>query len=230
MSALVYYVEDDASIRGLVIYTLRTMGLQAEGFERPADFWPALEARQPDLILLDVMLPDEDGFFVLRRLKRTPGVMRIPVVMLTARDAEDDVVRGLEEGADDYLSKPFGVMELVARVKAVLRRCAASPTPSLLRVGGIEVDQERHTVRAQGEPVELTLKEYQLLTLLMRRPDHVFERQKLLGEVWGSDYIGSDHTLDAHMQTLRSKLGPCAGQIQTVYGRGYKIRSEEEAH
>ena len=230
MSALVYYVEDDASIRGLVIYTLRTMGLQAEGFERPADFWPALETQKPDLILLDVMLPDEDGFFVLRRLKRTPGVMRIPVVMLTARDAEDDVVRGLEEGADDYLSKPFGVMELVARVKAVLRRSAASPTPSLLRVGGIEVDQERHTVRAQGEPVELTLKEYQLLTLLMRRPDHVFERQKLLGEVWGSDYFGGDHTLDAHMQTLRSKLGPCAGQIQTVYGRGYKIRSEEEAH
>lgn len=230
MSALVYYVEDDASIRGLVIYMLRTMGLQAEGFERPADFWPALEARQPDLILLDVMLPDEDGFFVLRRLKRTPGVMRIPVVMLTARDAEDDVVRGLDEGADDYLNKPFGVMELVARVKAVLRRCAASPAPSLLKVGGVEVDQERHTVRAQGEPVELTLKEYQLLTLLMRRPDHVFERQKLLGEVWGSDYIGGDHTLDAHMQTLRSKLGPCAGQIQTVYGRGYKIRSEEEAH
>ena len=227
---LIYYVEDDASIRGLVIYTLRAVGMQAEGFERPAAFFEALEKRAPDLILLDVMLPDEDGFFVLRRLKRTPGVMRIPVVMLTARDAEDDVVRGLEEGADDYLSKPFGLMELVARVKAVLRRCAASEQAGTLRVGGIEVDEERHTVRANGAPVELTLKEYQLLTLLMRRPEHVFERSRLLDEVWGSDYIGGDHTLDAHMQTLRSKLGACAGQIQTVYGRGYKIRSEEETH
>lgn len=227
---LIYYVEDDASIRGLVIYTLRAMGMQAEGFERPTDFWAAIEARRPDLILLDVMLPDEDGFFILRRLKCTPGVMRIPVVMLTARDAEDDVVRGLEEGADDYLGKPFGVMELVARVKAVLRRCADSPAPALLKVGGVEVDQERHMVRARGEPVELTLKEYQLLTLLMQKPGHVFDRTRLLDEVWGSDYVGGDHTLDAHMQTLRSKLGPCAGQIQTVYGRGYKIRSEEESN
>ena len=227
---LIYYVEDDASIRGLVIYTLRALGMQAEGFERPAALYEALKKRAPDLILLDVMLPDEDGFFVLRRLKRSPGVMRIPVVMLTARDAEDDVVRGLEEGADDYLGKPFGIMELVARVKAVLRRCAAPSQAGTLRVGGIEVDEERHTVRAHGAPVELTLKEYQLLTLLMRRPEHVFERSRLLDEVWGSDYIGGDHTLDAHMQTLRSKLGACAGQIQTVYGRGYKIRSEEEMH
>lgn len=227
---LIYYVEDDASIRGLVLYTLHALGMQAEGFERPALLWPALEKRTPDLILLDVMLPEEDGFFVLRRLKRMPGVMRVPVLLLTARDAEDDVVRGLEEGADDYLSKPFGLMELAARVKAVLRRCAPSPAPALLQVGGLQVDEERHLVRARGTPVELTLKEYQLLVLLMRRPDAVFERSRLLDEVWGSGYVGGDHTLDAHIQTLRSKLGPCAGQIQTVYGRGYKIRSEEEVH
>jgi len=223
---MIFYVEDDASIRNLILYTLNMTGFQAKGFENGAQFWQALQENLPELILLDVMLPGESGIEILHELKSRPETMRLPVIMITAKDGEEDIVDGLETGADDYIAKPFSMMELIARIKAVLRRCAAPEKPETLRLGKIEIDTGRYTVCADGHAVSLTLKEYELLRVMMESPERLIERDVLINRVWSSEYSGANHTLDAHIQTLRSKLGACGGQIQTVYGRGYKICAE----
>lgn len=226
---MIYYVEDDASIRSLIVYTLGMTGFKAKGFESSAEFWRAVDAETPELILLDIMLPGESGISILRQLKTRVDTMRVPVVMLTAKDSEDDVVDGLELGADDYIPKPFSVMELIARVKAVLRRTAADEAPEILSAGGVVMDTGRHEVLASGNPVSLTLKEFELLRALMENAGRLMERNSLIDAVWSREYTGADHTLDAHIQTLRSKLGPCGSRIQTVYGCGYKFcRKEKE--
>lgn len=223
---MIYYVEDDASIRNLILYTLGMTGFQAKGFESGAQFWQALQNELPDLVLLDVMLPGESGVSILRELKQRPETMRLPVVMITAKDGEEDIVDGLDTGADDYIPKPFSMMELIARIKAVLRRCDTAEKTETIRLGAIEIDTAQHTVSVNGQAVSLTLKEYELLRVMMETPERLIERNALINSVWSADYSGANHTLDAHIQTLRSKLGACGSQIQTVYGRGYKICAE----
>lgn len=225
--SLIYYVEDDADIRNLVVYTLNATGFESSGFENGAEFRIALKKKSPDLILLDVMLPGEDGFDLLRQIKAHPLTARIPVMMITARDTENDCVDGLDFGADDYVSKPFGVMELLARVKAVLRRCTPSQGDRLLRSEDIIMDMGKHTVEAGGIPVQLTLKEYALLQQLLENTDHLVEREQLIQRVWGGDCSDANHTLDAHIRTLRTKLGISGSRIQTIYGRGYRLRTSE---
>lgn len=225
---MIYYVEDNASIRNLVTYALRATGLEAEGFADGAEFFPALEKRRPELVLLDVMLPGEDGVTILERLRADARTCSVPVIMVTARGEEEERVRGLECGADDYIAKPFGVMELVARVKAVLRRCSHDSRETL-RVGGIFMDCEKHLVSAHGRAVLLTFREFALLRFLMSHPGRVFERDRLLDEVWGADYEGGPRTVDMHVQTLRKKLGDCGAQIETIYALGYKMGEGEHA-
>ena len=220
---MIRYVEDDAGIRNLIVYTLGMTGFQAKGYEEAASFWQEMEAGDTQLILLDIMLPGESGLDILKRLKSQPETMGIPVIMITAKDCEDDIVAGLELGADDYITKPFGMMELIARVKAVLRRAAVSENTEILKIGRIQMDTGRHTVLADDQELALTLKEYELLRILMQNGNRLVDREQLISEIWNQDYSGGDHTLDAHMQTLRSKLGKCAGQIRTVYGRGYRL-------
>lgn len=222
---MIYYVEDDVGIRNLVVYTLGRTGFPAEGFPSSESFWQAMARQRPELILLDIMLPGESGAQILSRLRAEESFARIPVIMLTAKDGEDDVVSSLDCGADDYLPKPFGMMELIARVKAVLRR-SADGAPASFDVGGIHMDAERHIVRADGCDVSLTLKEYELLRVLMENAGRLVDRARLIEAVWAKDYVGGDHTLDAHMQTLRSKLGACGAQIQTVYRCGYKLAAK----
>ena len=224
---MIYYVEDDASIRNLVVYTLTMTGFPAKGFERSAPFWAEMHQEKADLILLDLMLPGENGLSVLRELKTRPETMGIPVILITAKDGEDDVVQGLELGADDYVAKPFGIMELIARVKAVLRRCCPGEDSEIIDVDEIRMDTGRHTVQVSGREVALTLKEYELLRVLMQRPGRLIEREALIDAVWSRDYMGASHTLDAHIQTLRSKLGSSGSRIQTVYGCGYRICPSE---
>lgn len=225
---MIYYVEDDAAIRKLIVYTLGMTGYGIQGFETPAEFWQAMEKELPELILLDIMLPGESGISVLKRLKENSAAKSIPVIMITARDTEDDVVEGLELGADDYLPKPLSMMELIARVKAVLRRSSRSDAEeSMIEAGSIRMDVSRHTVSAGGEFISLTLKEFELLRVLMENAGRLVVRSKLIESVWSQDYAGADHTLDSHIQTLRSKLGPSGGMIQTVYGCGYRLRSTE---
>ena len=223
----IYYVEDDEDIRNLVVYTLNMTGFEARGFESAPSFRRALELETPDLILLDVMLPGESGLDILRALKAQPETMRIPVMMITARSAEEEKVNGLEYGADDYIAKPFGVMELVARVKAVLRRCAAPEHGDVLRCGEIQLDTGEHSVHVGEDEVHLTLKEFTLLCLLMENHGRLMERERLIQRVWGSGCADATHTLDAHMRTLRAKLGAGGNRIQTVYGRGYRLRDGE---
>lgn len=222
----VYYVEDDADIRNLVVYTLNRTGFEAVGFETAAQFRSALNRKLPDLVLLDVMLPGESGFDILRELKSCASTAQIPVILLTARDGEDDRVDGLETGADDYISKPFGAMELIARIKAVLRRCAPADHSLFLQSGDIIMDTDSHTVQAGGISVQLTLKEYALLKMLLESGDHLVEREKLIQQVWGESSVDMNHSLDAHIRTLRAKLGDSGGRIQTVYGRGYRLRAQ----
>ena len=224
---MIYYVEDDASIRNLVVYTLTMTGFPAKGFERSAPFWAEMHQEKADLILLDLMLPGENGLSVLRELKTRPETMGIPVILITAKDGEDDVVQGLELGADDYVAKPFGIMELIARVKAVLRRCGPGEEREIIEVDEIRMDTGRHTVQVSGREIALTLKEYELLRVLMQKPGRLIEREALIDAVWSRDYMGASHTLDAHIQTLRSKLGSSGSRIQTVYGCGYRICPSE---
>lgn len=220
---MIRYVEDDAGIRNLIVYTLGMTGFQAQGYETPLQFWQDMEMQETELILLDIMLPGESGLDILKKLKSHPETMRIPVILITAKDCEDDVVCGLELGADDYITKPFSMMELIARVKAVLRRAAAPEKSEILKIGKIQLDTGRHIVLADGQELALTLKEFELLRVLMQNGDRLVERERLIREIWSHDYSGADHTLDAHMQTLRSKLGKCAGQIRTIYGCGYRL-------
>ena len=225
---MIYYVEDDESIRDLLLYALRQSGFEAEGFPEAASFCAAIDAgRMPDLILLDIMLPGEDGVSLLRRLKSDSRTAAIPVIMLTAKGSEYDKVLGLDAGADDYVTKPFGVMELIARVKATLRRAGASATRHCFTCGGIVLDDESHTVTANGTPVTQTFKEYELLRFLMENEGIAFDRPQLLNGVWGMDYFGGTRTVDVHIQTLRQKLGDCGDCIETIRGFGYRIGGKQ---
>ena len=219
---MIWCIEDDNGIRNMMIYTLRAAGFEAEGFPDGAAFFSALESASPRLILLDIMLPGEDGITILEKLKKQPSTRAIPVIMATARGTEYDKVMGLDMGADDYLVKPFGMMEMVSRVKAVLRRVCPN-TPVKLSVGCLELDPDRHTVTVSGERVDLTRKEYDMLKLFMQNPERVFTREQLLSSVWDIDFAGESRTVDVHIATLREKLGDFGGSIATVRGVGYRM-------
>ena len=221
---MIYILEDDASIRKLVVYTLNSQGMEAEGFERPSSFWRALEERQPDLVLLDIMLPEEDGLQVLTRLRADSNTRRLPVLMLTAKSTEYDKVLGLDQGADDYIAKPFGMMELMARIRTALRHSGQGENGGrTYQVGALYVDPGRHVVRDGERDVTLTLKEFQLLCLLLERRGTVFTRDQLLNTIWGYEFDGASRTVDVHIRTLRQKLGEAGACIETVRGIGYKV-------
>ena len=222
---MIYLVEDDNSIRELVAYTLNTTGLQTKGFEKPSLFWSACKECLPDLILLDVMLPEEDGMQILRKLRQQETTKRIPVLMLTAKGTEYDKVIGLEQGADDYVTKPFGMMELVARVKALLRRVENLYTvaQNMFVLGDLIVNQERYEITKKGELLTVTKKEFDLLWYLLENQNRVLSREQLLNRVWGYDFDGESRTVDVHIRTLRQKLGEYGKYIETVRGVGYKI-------
>ncbi len=224
---MIYCLEDDDSIRNLMLYTLNAAGYEARGFPDSVPFWAALREQRPDLVLLDIMLPGEDGIAVLRRLRGERSTADLPVILASARGSEYDKVTGLDLGADDYLAKPFGMLEMVSRVRAVLRRAGPpARSPERLRLGILELDPQRHQVRMDGEPLQLTLKEYDLLRLFLEHPGRVFTRDELLSRVWSTDYTGETRTVDVHIRTLRSKLGPCGNWIRTVRGVGYKLEDE----
>lgn len=219
---MIYCVEDDGAIRDLMVYTLKASGFEAMGFENDTGFWRALKEQRPEMILLDVMLPGEDGMTILRKLRSSPVTSDIPVILATAKDSEYDKVIGLDSGADDYLAKPFGMMEMVSHIKAVLRR-TNSHQNSILSCGMILMDENKHTVTVDGKPVLLTLKEYELLRLLMENPGRVFTRDNILKSVWDIDFSGETRTVDVHIGTLRTKLEKAEDYIQTVRGVGYKM-------
>lgn len=220
---MIYFVEDDNSIRELVAYTLTSSGLKTEGFERPSDFWKALEQEIPKLILLDIMLPEEDGISILKKIRESSKTKKIPVILLTARGSEYDKVIGLDNGADDYIAKPFGMMELLARVKALLRRTQEDKAEVEYAIGRLTLSELKHEVTVEGEVVSLTLKEFELLCLLLKNKGNVITRDILLNTIWGYDFDGENRTIDVHIRTLRQKLGICGTYIETVRGIGYKI-------
>ena len=219
---MIYCVEDDNAIRDLMLYTLGASGFQAKGFPDSTGFWQAMTEEKPELILLDIMLPGEDGITVLKRLRAASATANIPVIMATAKGSEFDKVIGLDTGADDYLVKPFGMMEMVARIKAVMRRTAPK-TDQVLTCGDIVLDEVRHIVTVDGKQVVLTLKEYELLKLLMENAGQVFTRDILLSRIWGQDYLGETRTVDVHIGTLRTKLAKGGEKLETVRGVGYKM-------
>lgn len=223
---MIYCVEDDAGIRELVVYTLQNTGMEARGFSDGAALTAALRGAKPDLILLDIMLPGEDGISILRRLRSLPDTAAIPVILLTAKNTEYDKVIGLDSGADDYIAKPFGMMELVARIRAVLRRSQdklLSADSHPLTAGAISIDERAHTVCVSGHDVQLTLKEYQLLVLLMKNQGAVLTRDVLLENIWGYGSESETRTVDVHIRTLRQKLGDSGALIETVRGVGYRM-------
>ena len=221
---MIYFVEDDNSIRKLVLYSLTSAGLEANGFAHPREFWAAMEKNLPRVILLDIMLPDEDGLTILKKLRADRRTANTQVILLTARGSEYDKVVGLDAGADDYVAKPFGMMELMARVRAALRRAGQGRDPEpVYTLGSLRVDSARHLVQVNGETITLTRKEFQLLALLLESPDTVFTRDQLLSSVWGYDFDGASRTVDVHIRTLRQKLGEAGACIRTVRGMGYKI-------
>lgn len=231
---MIYVLEDDSSIREFVVYTLCHMNLPAKGFEKPSAFWTAMEEEKPELLLLDIMLPEEDGLSILGKLREDNENKSIPVIMLTAKDSEYDKVLGLDTGADDYVAKPFGMMELVARIKALLRRTESgsekngqSSDEKVYTAGSVCVYPERHKVKIDGETVNLTLKEYELLFLLIQNKGMVFTRDQLLNKIWGYEFDGESRTVDVHVRTLRQKLGEAGSCIETVRGVGYRIGEEE---
>ncbi len=219
---MIFCVEDDQSIRDLMIYTLNSAGFEAEGFSGGEDLFSALKEKLPELIMLDVMLPGEDGIEILKKLRKNAATSNIPVIMATAKGTEYDKVIGLDTGADDYLAKPFGMMEMVSRVKAVLRRSKATNTSKILKIGELEMNEISHIVSVCGKKVELTLKEYELLRLFMENPGQVFSRNQLFDRIWGLDFAGESRTVDVHIGTLRTKLGVCGRYIETVRGVGYR--------
>lgn len=220
---MIFCVEDDNGIRDLMIYALSASGFEARGFAETGAFWSAMQSVAPELILLDIMLPGEDGLTVLKKLREQTATANTPVIMATAKGTEYDKVIGLDLGADDYLTKPFGMMEMVSRVKAVLRRAAPRIDTQTLRVGELEINLGEHTVSVSGEHISLTLKEYELLRLFMENPGTVFTRERLLSGVWGDDFVGESRTVDVHIGTLRTKLGVCGDYIETVRGVGYRM-------
>lgn len=224
---MIYLVEDDESIRELVIYTLQTTGLPAKGFSCAGEFWAAMREELPSMALLDIMLPDEDGLTILRKLRDARSTARLPVIMLTAKGTEYDKVVGLNSGADDYIPKPFGMMELIARVKALLRRTEPETRSGSCRVGPIFADPDKHIVKVDGEPVSLTCKEFELLVFLMENEGIVLTRDQLLSKIWGYDFDGETRTVDVHIRTLRQKLGNASRCIETIRGVGYKMEEAE---
>ena len=223
---MIYIVEDDGSIRELVTYTLNSQGLETEGFPVPSQFWKAMGRMKPDLVLLDIMLPEEDGLTILKKLRADKDTEHIPVIMLTAKDGEYDTVISLDSGADDYIAKPFRMMELISRIRAVMRRSKRREEQmEEYRGGGLYVNPSGHIVRAGEETITLTLKEFEVLCLLIRHPGTVFTRAQLLDEIWGYEFDGESRTVDVHIRTLRQKLGPAGDCIETIRGVGYKIDS-----
>ena len=222
---MIWCVEDDASIRDIEVYALQSTGFEAEGFSDGAQFWEAVQKERPELVVLDVMLPGIDGVELLRRMKTRAELRDIPVVMATAKGAEYDKIQGLDLGADYYLVKPFGVMELVSCVKAVLRRCAPKAPAQVLRAGALELNPEEHTVTVDGARVALTYKEFELLKLFLSNPGMAFTRDQLFNAVWGMDFVGETRTVDMHIRTLRQKLGPGGACIGTVRGVGYRLEA-----
>ena len=225
MGKWIYYVEDDTSIRELVLYALKTAEFQVMGFENAASLYKRMKEQQPDLILLDVMLPEEDGVGILKKLKSRPDTENIPVIMMTAKSSEYDKVLGLDSGADDYITKPFGVMELISRVKAVIRRSDRSKGSAgeVLKIGELVLDEQKHEVYARGQEVSLTFKEFELLSYLMKNRGLVLSRDKILNTIWNYEYEGESRTVDVHIGSLRQKLGTCGDFIKTIRGIGYKI-------
>lgn len=226
---MIYLVEDDNSIRDLVVYTLNSTGLEAKGFEKPSDFWEALNEKIPELILLDIMLPEEDGLQILKKLRGKPLTNQVPVIMLTAKGTEYDKVIGLDSGADDYITKPFGMMELVSRIKAMLRRTEKKTEMKEYIIDNLYVCPEKHRVKVDGEAIALTLKEFEMLCRLVENQDVVLTRDKLLNDVWGYSFDGESRTVDVHIRTLRQKLQSAGSLIQTIRGVGYKIGGNKVA-
>lgn len=220
---LIYCVEDDESIRELVVYTLENTGFTAEGFADGKAFRERLQEKKPDLVLLDIMLPGEDGNELLSKIRSNADTKRIPVIMLTAKGSEYDKVLALDNGADDYVTKPFGMMELISRIRAVLRRTGSEKEETGLSCGLIHMDTDKHEVRVGDKPVTLTLKEFNLLRMLLEHPGSVLTRDQLLSEIWGYDFDGETRTVDVHVRTLRQKLGEAGDEIETVRGVGYRI-------
>lgn len=228
---MIICVEDEQNICELEVYTLQSVGMEAEGCASGKELFALLEQHIPELIVLDIMLPDEDGMSILGRLRADKRYASIPVIMATAKGSEYDKVKGLDSGADDYIAKPFGMLEMVARIKAVLRRCAsqqsAKTDDGLIRRGTLEVHELEHQVRVGGEEVVLTLKEYELLKLLLLHPGIVFSRDKLLNDIWGYEFTGETRTVDVHIRTLRQKLGEAGELIETIRGVGYRMAAEK---
>ncbi len=223
---MIWCVEDDESIRDIETYSLQMTGFTARGFEDGGSFLEALKEEKPDLVILDIMLPGTDGVELLRRLKEDQDTADIPVIMATAKGAEHEKVRSLDIGADDYLVKPFGMMEMISRVKAVLRRCKKAESAALLKAGGILLNIQERTVFADEKRVELTLKEFELLRLFLEKPGVVYSREQLFLRVWGETFAGETRTLDMHIRTLRQKLDACGGMIETVRGVGYRLEDK----
>lgn len=220
---MIFCVEDDSSIRNLMIYALNSAGFDAEGFSDGQELYDALKLKTPELIILDIMLPGDDGITILKRLRAAAATSDIPIIMASAKGTEYDKVLGLDLGADDYLAKPFGMMEMVSRVKALLRRVSAKEEAGLIKCGEIEMNTGEHTVSVAGERLNLTLKEYELLKKFMENPGLVFTREQLLQSIWGIDFIGETRTVDVHIGTLRTKLGILGDCIETVRGVGYRM-------
>ena len=225
---MIYCVEDDSAIRDIEVYALRSTGFEAEGLENGEQLFAAIKKRVPELIILDVMLPGEDGLEILKRIRFSALTRSVPVIMATARGEEYDKITGLDSGADDYLVKPFGMMEMVSRVRAVLRRSGGGESAQkLLTLGSLALDPASHTVTVNGQAVTLTLKEFEILRTMMAKPGVVFTRDRLLSEVWGTDYDGETRTVDVHIRTLRQKLGDAGALIGTVRGVGYRMEAAQ---
>ena len=220
---IIWCIEDDAGIRDIELYTLSQTGFEAKGFPDGKSFFDALQGEMPDLIILDIMLPDTDGIEILRRLRANSKTKALPVIMATAKGMEYDKIRGLDAGADDYLAKPFGMLEMVSRIKAVLRRSAPADEKSRIKIGSVTIDTQSHTAEADGKRMSLTYKEFELLKLFMSHPGMVFTREQLFNDIWGQDYFGESRTVDMHIRTLRKKLAPHDGLIETVRGVGYRL-------
>lgn len=220
---MIYLLEDDKNIRELTAYALTSAGYEAVGFECPSEFWNALDKAVPSLLLLDIMLPEEDGLEILKKLRSNAATSLMPVILLTAKSSEFDKVTGLDLGADDYVVKPFGIMELISRVKAVLRRAQSRPKANDIHIGSLTISPEQRCVKAGEQTVSLTLKEYQLLLLLASQPGNVFTRDVILSNIWGYDYDGENRTVDVHIRTLRQKLGESGELVETVRGVGYRL-------
>ena len=223
---MIWCVDDDNTIRDIEVYTLTQTGFDAKGFADGISMLEALKTEKPELIVLDIMLPGKDGVEVLKEIRQSPETRKIPVIMATAKGTEMDKIQGLDTGADDYLVKPFGVMEMVSRIKAVLRRCEPDEKEEVLSIGEITLSDKEHLVTVNGEKVVLTFKEFEILKLFMSNPGIVFSRDKLLSEVWGIDYLGESRTVDMHIKTLRQKLGDAGALIETVIGVGYKMEGK----